>query len=304
MDAHSKEKTLQPQLKDILFNGLNEQGFILQEKCSEVINGASSTTGWHVHTADHPVSLKNQDTRIDIIVAEENLTNSSKFGVVECKRVNPDYNCWLFGNPLYETPVNALTQIVKLSLGDRGRLNVVPIRHDFQVNTYIITNWWIQVNISARKERGKKYSDPQPIESALIQACLGVGGLIEERIRQISKTIKDKTIEFYDISDTYFVPIVVTTCPLYVTKYDLSNVDIADGTIEKDKLTFVGLPDSMEPVKWVCVDYGASTKTIPDIIFENVHGVDPVDLEPYNRRSVFIVRSSHLAEFLSGLHTL
>lgn len=296
---------MESELREILFNGVNEQGFILQEKCSEVINRTSSVSGWHVHTTDHPVSLKNQDTRIDIIITEENLVNSSKFGVVECKRVNPGYNCWLFGNPLYETPVPASAQILKLSVGKRDDLNVLPIRHEFRVTTYIITNWWIQVDVNPEKERRKKRrSDPQPIEDALIQACLGVGGLLAERIRQISKTIKDGDREFYDISDTYYVPIVITTCPLYVAKYDLSNVDIASGTIEKDKLSFAGLPNPTEPVKWVLVDYGAPTRTVPDMIFDKFHGVDPVDLEPYNRRSVFVVHSSHLTDFLSDLHAL
>lgn len=294
---------MEQELNEILFNGLNEQGFILQEKCSKVINETSSLTRWRVHTTEHPVSLKDQDTRIDIIITETGLSNSSKFGVIECKRVNPAYHCWLFGNPLYETPIHALAQIVKLSVGDNNNLNVVPIRHDFDVNTYIITNWWMQVNINPRKERNKKYSDPQPLENAFIQACLGVGGLLTERVRQISKTIKDGAKEFYDISDTYFIPIVVTTCHLYVTRYDLSDVDISNGSIEKDKMSLVGLPDSSEPVNWVLVDYGAPSKTIPDMIFESFHGVDPVELEPYNRRSIFVVNSSHLTDFLADLHT-
>lgn len=297
---------MEQDLNEMLFNGLNEQGFILQEKCSEVIDEQSSVTHWRVHTTEHPVSLKGQDTRIDIIIREdypEYATHPSKFGVIECKKVNPFYNCWLFGNPLYDKPIHARAQIVKLSVGNSNNLNVVPIRHDFDVNTYIITNWWMQVNINPRNERNRKYSDTQPLENAFIQACLGVGGLLAERIRQISKTIKDGAKEFYDISDTYFIPIIVTTCPLYVTKYDLSDVDISNGRIEKDRLSFVGLINSPESVNWVLVDYGAPTKTIPDAIFENFHGVDPVELEPYNRRSIFVVNSSHLTDFLADLHT-
>jgi len=84
---------MERELDEILFDGLNEQGFILQEKCSEEIIYTSKTTKWHVNTTEHPVSLKDHDTRIDIIIRELGLRESSKFGVIECKRVNPVYNC-------------------------------------------------------------------------------------------------------------------------------------------------------------------------------------------------------------------
>lgn len=293
---------MEQELNEILFDSLNEQGFILQEKCSKEINDKSSINKWHVNTTEHPVSLKEQDTRIDIIIRETDLHNSSKFGVIECKRVNPSYHCWLFGNPLFETPTHAITHILKLSVETNyNQFQVFSVKHDFNLKTYIVDNWWMQVNI---ERSNKKNSDPQPIENAFIQVCLGVGGLLTERIRQISKTIKDGAKEFYDISDTFFIPIVVTTCPLYVTKYDLSDVDISTGKIEKDKISFIGLPNSPESVKWVLVDYGAPSKTTPEMVFKNFHGVDPVDLEFFNKRSIFVVNSSHLTEFLVDLHTV
>ena len=80
-------------LDEILFNSLNEQGFIFQEKCADVINEHSGKTGWLLHASEHPVSLKDKDVRIDIIIRDETLQPASLFGIVECKRVNPEYNC-------------------------------------------------------------------------------------------------------------------------------------------------------------------------------------------------------------------
>lgn len=292
-------------IDDILFNGLNEQGFIFQEKCAQVINESSEGTGWIVHTTEHPVSLKDQDTRIDIIIRDERQSDSSVFGVIECKKVNPQYNCWLFGRPLYDIPVVANAQIIKI-ITNRANPNVqdvnfVPIKIDFGVETFHIDNWWLQVDVN-RDRAIQKRSDPEPLERAFIQVCRGVGGLLIEQKRQREKIIRDGTGEFYDISEAYFVPIVITTASLYIAQYDLSDVDIASGTIERDKLNFLGSNSLSDPVKWVMVDYGAGANTAPDELYENFEGLDPIDFEPYNRRSIFIVNSTYIPEFLNNLH--
>lgn len=291
-------------LSEMLFNGLNQQGFLFQEKCADDINNTSNSTRWRLHTTEHPVSLKDHDTRIDIIIREIEISGELlKFGVIECKKVNPDYNCWLFGKPLYEIPGPAKAQIIKLSFTNMNNLKVAKVRHPFIINSYVIDNWWIQVNIDPNKKNNQKYSDPEPIEDALIQVCFGVGGLVEERIRQITKIFNDQANDFYNLSEAYFIPIIVTTAELYVSKYNLSDVDISTGTIEKSKLNFEGLSNTTRPVNWVMVEFGAPNRTIPDLIFNNVEGIDPVDMEPYNRTSVFIVNSRYLEEFLRQIHS-
>ncbi|MFC1953703.1 hypothetical protein ACFLWR_06220, partial [Chloroflexota bacterium] len=69
------------------------------------------------------------------------------------------------------------------------------------------------------------------------------------------------------------------------------NVDISTGKIGLDNLAFIGSPDSSEAVKWVLVDYGAALKSVPDDLFSNMHGVEPIDFEFINKRSVFVVNS-------------
>ena len=137
--------------------------------------------------------------------------------------------------------------------------------------------------------------------------CRGVGGLAAEQKRQRTKTVKDldvdDTDEFDDLaSETYFIPIVITTAPLYVASYDLSDVDIVKGTLGKNGVHFTGSSLSPEPVKWVMVDYGAAASVTPDELYDNFHGVNPVDLEPYNRRSIFVVNSGYINDFLTNLH--
>ena len=301
------------ELRETLFNSLNEQGFIFQEKCAEVIN-QSATTGWHLHTTEHPVSLKDKDIRIDVIIRDETLSQSSLFGVIECKRVDPRYSCWLFGKPLYDVPVPANAQIIKMSPSNRAAVNIlrdemrfVPIRAHFNVHAFYIDNWWVEVNIQEDRPPNKRLSNPEPLERVFIQVCRGVGGLVTEQKRQRTKTLRDldedDTDEFEDLtSETYFVPIVITTAPLYVASYDLSDVGIVNGTLGRNSINFMGSPLSPEPVRWVMIDYGAAASVTPDELYYNFHGVDPVDLEPYNRRSIFVVNSDYINDFLTNLH--
>lgn len=301
------------ELKETLFNSMNEQGFIFQEKCAEVIN-QSETTGWHLHTTEHPVSLKEKDIRIDIIIRDETLSQSSMFGVIECKRVDPRYHCWLFGKPLYESPVPANVQVIKLSPSNMpagsvllDEIRFVPIREHFNVHTYHIDNWWVEVNIQEDRQPNRRLSNPEPLEQVFIQVCRGVGGLAAEQKRQRTKTLSDldegDIDESEDLtSEIYFVPIVITTAPLYIASYDLSDVDIMSGTLGRNSIEFSGSSLSPEPVRWVMIDYSAAASVTPDELYNNFHGVDPVDLEPYNRRSIFVVNSGYINDFLASLH--
>jgi len=290
-------------LDEILYDGLNEQGFIFQEKCADIIKEYSGNTGWRLHTSEHPISLKDKDVRIDIIIRDETIQGASLYGVIECKKVNPHYNCWLFGRSLYDGPVPVKAQIVKIAKSTTRRSRIphfklVPIRHLFKLDSLYIDNWWVEANIRA-DVRGKR-TDPEPLERTFIQVCRGLGGLLIEQLRQRIKIVKDGATEFYDVmSDAFFVPIVITTAALYVASYDLLNVDISTGDLERNDVRFDGLS---EPLKWVMVDYAVPPSIMPDELYESFEGLDPVDLEPYDHRSIFVVNSRFVPKFLSNLH--
>lgn len=296
-------------LEDILFGGLNEQGFLFQEKCEEVIQQSRSTR-WIVHTVEHPVSLKEKDTRIDIIIRDETLHESTMYGVVECKKVNPQYNCWLFGKPLYDCPVPANAQIIKLSRSRRHvrgtaqpNIELIPIRARFNVETPYICNWWLEINIHESRPKKQKISNTETLEQAFIQVCRGVGGLALEQQRDRMRTLADPTATgvIDESEEVFLVPIIITTACLYTSNYDLSNVDIATGAISSTDVQFTGMPPS-PPVKWVMIDYGATDSVTPDQLYQHFAGMQPIDLEPYNKRSIFIVNSAYISDFLENLH--
>jgi hypothetical protein len=296
-------------LEDILFGGLNEQGFLFQEKCVEVIQ-RSKPTRWIVHTVEHPVSLKEKDTRIDIIIRDETLCESTMYGVVECKKVNPQYNCWLFGRPLYRRLVPANAQIIKLSRSRRhGKglpkpgIKLIPIRVDFNIKTHYICNWWLDIDIRGQRQRNQRISSPEPLEQAFIQVCRGVGGLALEQQRDRMRTLTDRAAAgvIDESEEVFLVPIIITTAHLYTSNYDLSDVDIATGEINLKDVQFSGMLPS-RPVKWVMIDYGATDSITPDQLYQHFVGMQPVDLEPYNKRSIFIVNSAYISDFLKNLH--
>lgn len=300
------------ELQEILFNALNEHGFLFQEKCAQEIQ-CSTNTGWSLHVTEHPVSLKGKDTRIDIVIRDESSAeNCEVYGLIECKRVDPQYKCWLFGKSMYEAPVPAKAQIIKVEMKERryrrqrnllaGPVQYVPIRIPFDIDAHLIDNWWVEVNL--KPSRNKRISEPQPIEDAFHQICTGIGGLAAEQERQRVRTLGDCDENISEPTDfeVYLVPIIITTAPLYVAGYDISDVDVKTGNIDKSKVKFSHCKAEPEPVNWVMVDYRAGASVTPDELYRNFHGTEPVDLEPYNRRSIFVVNSSHICDFLTQLH--
>jgi hypothetical protein len=300
------------ELQEVLFNALNEHGFLFQEKCAQEIQ-YSTNTGWSLHVTEHPVSLKGKDTRIDIVIRDESSAeNYEVYGLIECKRVDPRYKCWLFGKSLYEASVPAKAQIIKVERKEKNYrkrrdllarpVQYVPIRMPFNIDAHLIDNWWVEVNLESSKN--KRISDPQPIEDVFHQICTGIGGLAVEQVRQRIRTLGDFDEYIPEPTDfeVYLVPIIITTAPLYVTAYDISDVDIKTGNIDKGKVKFSFSKAEPELVNWVMVDYGAGASVTPDELYRNFHGTEPVDLEPYNRRSIFVVNSSHICDFLTQLH--
>ena len=75
-----------------------------------------------------------------------------------------------------------------------------------------------------------------------------------------------------------------------------SNVN---GTLGRNSTNLTGSSLSPGPTKWVMIDCGAAASVTPDELYYNSHGVDSVDLEPYNRRPIFIVNSSYINGFLT-----
>ncbi len=84
-------------LAETLFNAVNEQGYLFSEACADLLS--KRRTGWEVATQEYPVTLAAEDTRIDIVLrSTEHKGAEDLYGIVECKRADPHYVCWLFGS--------------------------------------------------------------------------------------------------------------------------------------------------------------------------------------------------------------
>lgn len=287
-------------LERILFDGLNEHGFLFQEKCAEVLQHNTHKTKWRVHTTEYPVSIKDRDSRVDIILRDESGNSHQIYAIVECKRVDPTRGYWLFGNPLgtYSQPL--LINVCEKETSPSGRHIGKHIRyaqlklHFDDIATYLIDNWWLEIV----KKGGKQSYDatPKPIEDAFTQVCIGVSGIAQEQETQWRKNPEKFS--------ALFIPVVITTAPLYVATYDLKDVDLASGRIERDKVYFGPRGQEAEKMEWILVDYGASRRISPELLYEHapILGISPVHLEELHKRSIFVVNSEHIVKFFARLH--
>ncbi len=312
MDAHEPIDA-EHNLQKILYEGLNEHGFLFQEKCAEVLQNNQERTKWLVLNKEYPVSAKVKDTRIDILLKDIKSYPKAKniYAIIECKRVNSGRTFWLFGKPLlpdFNQPLLVNLRAQTYPTGRHidkvityGQIRHLPNKQEFleyalikphfnNLTTYLVDNWWLELG-----KKQKRYSSPQPIEDAFIQACVGISGIAQEQEIQWGKGSERE--EFPVI----LIPIVITNAPLYIAMYDLDDIDLASGTIGNDKVYFgpAGIP---ERIDWLLVDYGVGRSLTPDRLYENVTGTSPVDLEDYHKRSIYIVNSQKMVEFFSRLH--
>lgn len=281
------------ELSDLLFNAINEQGYLFQEACKYALERSEDSIGWEVKAYEYPVSLKGQDTRIDLVLRSKTSTSPEIYALVECKRVDPSYVHWLFGAPGLPFG-NALCSALGVecsqsSVHRPNRYDCKVTRLHFEINTHGAESW-----LEVKTNTSKRTSTPQNIENSFIQVLKGIGGFANEQTNQRSKGNA--------LCKTFFIPIVITTAKLYVAYYELGNINLYNGKIDKDDILFgssQGQPAEEDP--WVLIDYYSGGNITPESIPLDHKGVDPAELQKYKIRSIFIVNSSHLVEFFSKL---
>lgn len=280
------------ELSELLFNALNEQGYLFQEACEHALRNNEGATGWEVRASEYPVSLEGQDTRVDIVVRSKTPSSPELYALVECKRADPTYIYWLFGSPGLPFG-NALCSTFGLECREIKsdqpyRVSRLLTRLHFELNTYGPVNW-----LEAKRGSTRRSSSPQNIENAFAQVLRGVAGFAQEQHDQRRKSRA--------LFKTFFIPIVVTTASLYVAYYELRDIDLSTGKISKDKVSFGSREQPAEEVQWVLVDYGIGENVTPKPIPENYHGVDPGELQKYKTRSIFVANSNSIRLFFSKL---
>ena len=280
------------ELSELLFNALNEQGYLFQEACEHALKEGEDVTKWEVKASEYPVSLEGQDTKVDIVLCSRVPGSPELYALVECKRADPSYVYWLFGAP--GLPFGgALCSTLGFECREFGvnrpyKARRLVERLHFEINTNGVESW-----LEVKKNSGRRASTPQNIENAFVQVLKGVGGFAQEQVSQRGKG--------RELFKTFFIPVVVTTAELYVASYETKNIDLSTGKIRKDSVRFGSEPEPAMEVAWVMLDYGIGENVAPMSIPESYHGVDPAELQKYKIRSIFVVNSKYLVHFFSKL---
>ncbi|MDY6893373.1 MAG: hypothetical protein SVO26_06645 [Chloroflexota bacterium] len=257
-----------------------------------------------MRASEYPVSLQDQDTRIDIVLRSKISSEPELYALVECKRADPSYVSWIFGaSGLPSENACSTLGIVCRETRSTGLPSINPLLEPLSFKmTLDNAKSWLEatkksggrISTPPNKEKPSgRTSTPQNIENAFGQALRGIGGFAQEQCDQRRKN----HIPF----ETYFIPIVITTASLYVAEYELTDIDLSDGKISKDKVFFGPKGQPIEK-KWVLVEYSAGENIAPKSIPEYYHSVDPAELQKYKIRSIFVVNSKSLVSFFSKLH--
>ncbi len=280
-------------LTELLFNALNEQGHLFQERCWDVLRSAQETTRWAVKAYDYPVSLNGLETKIDLVLQYQGNPHPEIYALIECKRADPEYVYWLFGAPYARRRGAGFIATLKCSevRSDRPSTFVSKVEEAQLIRPSLLAHNWMEVK---RNSKGRA-STVQNIEDAFVQVLKGAGGFGQEQLAQRRKS--PKTFE------TYFIPIVITTAKLYVATYDISNVDLLTGKIDRSNVRFADDEDAVEEVDWVLVDYDAGQTLASQAIPEDYAGVDPFQLQQYKLKSILVVNSGKILTFFRQLPT-
>jgi len=276
-----------------LFDGLNEHGFLFEEKCTDVLAENSGETRWSIQARQFPVTINNRDLHIDIVLKDNSNPELQVYAIVECKRIDPLLSHWLFGNPteVHEYKPRYIT--LSSHHDHQGNYKTFYTLQQFpcsQAITYIVDNWWLE----QRSQEKRRITSPLPVEDVFMQTAMGIYGLSREIEVQWRKLFVKQSI--------IFIPIVLTSAPLFIANYKVEDVDIVSGDISPDKVTFGPLGEKPQQIKWLLVNYSTSRSISPDSLFDTAKGYSPSELEEYYKRAIFVVNSEHIVEFFSKLH--
>lgn len=277
-------------LSELLFNSMNEQGYLFQEACVQTLLKRTKSTGWDLPVYDYSVSHPDgRNTRVDIVLSRPEKNGVEAYAIVECKRANPEYSYWLFGTPDYGLP----EEFHGVYLPPSGTADLRAKFHKTPIQLYSpVPMSWMEVRKG--RKANQRASVPQTIEDAATQVLLGTTGVATEQLKQRSK------VDSYH-NRVYFFPVVLTTARLFVANYSTDDIDIASGMIAQDKVEFSGGSEPDEQ-RWVLINYPASESLALAGIPESLHSTNPADLDQYKLRSIFVVNANHLVNFFSQLN--
>ncbi|MBQ10986.1 MAG: hypothetical protein CMJ45_05495 [Planctomyces sp.] len=277
-------------LSELLFNGLNEQGYLFQEACAQALLKNSRRTGWELPVWDYSVALPGgPNRRIDIVLSRPQQNGLEAFAIIECKRANPDYAFWMFAAPDRGMP-EEFHGVILPRVGT-SYLAAMPFKSYFEMGAAIPISW---MEVRRDRRSNQRSSVPQTIEDAVAQVLLGTTGLAIEQFNQRTKAGMNS-------NQVMFFPVIVTTARLFVANYNTDDIDLESGTITREKVAF-GDGSLPEEERWVLINYPEGESTALAGIPDTLHSTNPADLDRYKIRSVYVVNANHLLAFFQRLN--
>lgn len=257
-----------------LTDALNEHGFLFALSIWNRLE-TKNPSPWHCVEIEYPVSKAGAETRIDLVLRHQHLPNV--FICLECKRPNKKYKTWVFfGNEEAE-------QMIYLDTfgSDRhdsfGEVHAMRERAATECRVF---DYYLEAVTKKRNSDASSHSET--IEKAMRQLVLGQVGFMDMLMSATPALNYCRTI-----------PVMVTTAELIEVKFDVDNISIAEGEISHADVETKRLP-------FCAVNYRADTTFSPPLNRNwspSLKGIRALD--GFQPRTVFIVNSTNLPEFLA-----
>lgn len=267
---------------DSTLKQINKSGFPFQLKIVHEIMSSKDEHGWYVSSTEHPWKSNDQQVSgyIDIVLSHRNISTARM--VVECKRIRSNDGRqlnWIFLANEQNPEITGTASCFELEgSGERVASGSYEWR-DLRV--------WDNVFLNPRSFESQfcilSADEPQRqplLERLATEVLESIEGIAQEEVRMI-KSQKGNHLRLF------VFPAIVTNAELSICRFKSENVKLHDGTLNDDEVEI---------------------ETVPFVRFRKSIGTEfPAGefyrLEQANKareRTVFIVNSSCLSEFLTG----
>lgn len=271
--------------KHQLIHALNESGIPFETKVLQELRNAYN--GWEPVAQDYPVAVQSIETKADIV-----LKHDTSFAVVECKRLNPNYTCWMFLSPGNEK-VNRGKVLSRIATNEQGfTIPSIGLRDSFLSNTALHNcGRGVAVRIHSASP-SKPQGNTQQVEDAMRQVLAATAGVAqEEGARHFPEGPTAGS----------FIPVIVTTAPLFVATYEPEDVSLATGRIDGDLVRFGESANEMTEVPSLLAEYHLEPSRDLEYLDIGIYASDISSANSSRKRSVVVVNSMALKSFFSSL---
>jgi hypothetical protein len=250
---------------DRLKNLVNSSGFLFQLAVENEVRTSRERRGWRILTREHPWKNPNDVTEgfIDLVLGLGEIRI-----VIECKR--PKDGVWVF---------------------------LISDQTDMSVNRFRIC--WTHIKPGRRDLVGwdDLILDPESPESefCVIRGAEDKEPLLERLARNVLSStealaLEQMTLRRPSITDRLglLIPAIITAADLRVCKLDCKDIRLSDGTIDNPEF---------KTVPWVRFRKSLSTS-----IAEGPGLTELSDISEKKVRSIFVISSLHLSDFLKNFN--